>query len=81
VTALLESPEKIGDDELLAARVARPRRTGQWLAGAVAAVPAIASATGRRLRSGARRLESGYGLRKVSREIPAEPVGSSWRRS
>jgi polar amino acid transport system permease protein len=38
MTALLGSPEKLSDDELLAARVARPRRTGQWLAGAVAAV-------------------------------------------
>jgi polar amino acid transport system permease protein len=39
VTALLQaSGSRLSDDELLAARVARPRRTGQWLAAVVAAV-------------------------------------------
>jgi polar amino acid transport system permease protein len=40
VTTLVESAgkENLSDDELLAARVARPRRSGQWLAAAVAAV-------------------------------------------
>ena len=39
VTALLEtSASRLSDDELLAARVAGPRRTGQWLAAVVAAV-------------------------------------------
>jgi polar amino acid transport system permease protein len=38
MTAVLESSAGLSDDQLLAARVARPRRTGQWLAGAVAGV-------------------------------------------
>jgi polar amino acid transport system permease protein len=39
VTTVLQTSEsRLSDDELLAARVARPRRTGQWLAAAVAAV-------------------------------------------
>jgi len=39
MTVLLKSADAgLTDDELLAARVARPRRTGQWLAAAVAAV-------------------------------------------
>jgi polar amino acid transport system permease protein len=40
VTAVLDpaSPPRLSDDELLAARVARPHRTGQWTAGALAAV-------------------------------------------
>lgn len=41
MTALAESArreQRLSDDELLTARVARPRRAGQWIAGAVAAV-------------------------------------------
>jgi len=39
MTVVLKSPAaSLTDDELLAARVARPRRAGQWLAAAVAAV-------------------------------------------
>ncbi|MCU7727557.1 hypothetical protein ODJ79_27890 [Actinoplanes sp. KI2] len=39
MTVLLKTADRhLTDDELLAARVARPRRTGQWLAAVVAGV-------------------------------------------